>query len=214
MNKQTQTKKHDAVRTLTAHEMNYDRDAYTASPSAVSLWVRSLLQNWRQGTVATKDRSEVARSGKKPWKQKGTGRARAGTARSPLWRGGGVIFGPKARVKKLKVTKQVKNQVLRYLAHTFLTNDNVLTFDWKIAGDKPSTAQAAQFLKQASLHNKKLVLFVPMDDFVTYASFSNIPQVKVLFFDQGNAFDLMNTDHWIVLNKDVDSFKEMVSRWI
>ena len=214
MNTQTQTQKHDAVRTLTATEMHYDRDEFTASPSAVSLWVRSLLQNWRQGTVAVKDRSEVAKSGRKPWKQKGTGRARAGTARSPLWRGGGVTFGPKGRVRKLKVTKKVKNQVLRYLVHTFLTDDKVLSFDWKVEGDKPSTAQAAQFLKKADLQDKKLVLFVPMDDFVTYASFSNIPQVKVLFFDQANAFDLMNTDCWIVLNKDVDSFKEMVSQWI
>src|ERR1700731_1034429 len=59
--------------------------------------IRVLLQNWRQGTVGCKDRSEVWRTGKKPWKQKGTGRARAGTPRSPLWRGGGIIFGPQAR---------------------------------------------------------------------------------------------------------------------
>lgn len=73
-----------------------------------ALWVRVLMQNWRQGTVGCKGRSDVARSGKKPWKQKGTGRARAGTARSPLWRGGGVIFGPQMRTRTLKINKKIK----------------------------------------------------------------------------------------------------------
>jgi large subunit ribosomal protein L4 len=68
--------------------------------------VRALLQNWRQGTVACKGRSDVSFSNKKPWKQKGTGRARAGSARSPLWRGGGVAFGPQPRTRTLKITKE------------------------------------------------------------------------------------------------------------
>ena len=68
----------------------------------MSIYIRSLLQNWRQGTVACKGRSDVGYSNKKPWKQKGTGRARAGSARSPLWRGGGVIFGPQPRTRVLK----------------------------------------------------------------------------------------------------------------
>src|SRR3990167_8761361 len=72
-----------------------------------STWVRVLLQNGRQGTVACKGRSDVAFSNKKPWKQKGTGRARAGSARSPVWRKGGVIFGPQARVRKLSIPVNV-----------------------------------------------------------------------------------------------------------
>ena len=71
------------------------------------------MQNWRQGTVACKGRSDVAFSNKKPWKQKGTGRARAGSARSPLWRGGGVIFGPQPRTRMLKVAKQVKKKCFK-----------------------------------------------------------------------------------------------------
>lgn len=214
MNTQKLTIKHDAIRTLTANEMGFDHDKFKSVPQGISVWVRTLLQNWRQGTVGVKDRSEVNRTNKKPWKQKGTGRARAGTARSPLWRGGGVIFGPQARVRKLTVTKKVKNQAMGYLAYQFLSNDKVLSFDWNIEGGKPSTAQAAKFLKNANLHNMKFVLFVASDDFVTYASFSNIPQVRILFFDQANAFDVMNAECWVFLNKDIDSFKEMVSRWI
>ena len=79
----------------------------------MAVYVRSLLQNWRQGTVGCKGRSDVAYSNKKPWKQKGTGRARAGSARSPLWRGGGVIFGPQPRTRVLKAGKQVKKKCVK-----------------------------------------------------------------------------------------------------
>src|SRR3990170_8981839 len=83
-----------------------------ASREEISTWVRVLVHNWHQGTVGVKGRSDVAFSGKKPWKQKGTGRARAGTARSPLWRGGGVIFGPQAKVKTLRVSQKQKKNVM------------------------------------------------------------------------------------------------------
>src|SRR5680860_633450 len=82
------------------------------SPKAYSTWIKVLLQNWRQGTVGCKGRSDVAKSTKKPWKQKGTGRARAGSARSPLWRGGGVTFGPQKRSRKLKFPRNIKDSIL------------------------------------------------------------------------------------------------------
>lgn len=72
--------------------------------------MRVYLQNVRQGTVGSKGRSDIAYTNKKPWKQKGTGRARAGSARSPLWRGGGVVFGPQARIKMLKVPKKLSKK--------------------------------------------------------------------------------------------------------
>src|SRR5438105_1375079 len=81
---------------------------YGVDSAGFSNYIRSLIQNWRQGTVACKTRGEIAFSNKKPWKQKGTGRARAGSRRSPLWRKGGVIFGPQSRVRTLKVGRAVK----------------------------------------------------------------------------------------------------------
>lgn len=214
MTKQEKTVMQTPVRVLTPSEVGYGSYDHKPSTVAVSQWVRSLLQNWRQGTVGVKDRSEVSRTNKKPWKQKGTGRARAGTARSPLWRGGGVTFGPQPRTRKLTVTKQMKRCAMRYLSHQFLTKEKVISFDWQVDGTKPSTAQAARLLKNAQMHNKKIVLFLPVDDFLTFASFSNLPQVKVLFFDQANAFDVMSAERWMVLNKDFESFKQMVSKWI
>ena len=79
--------------TLSTKELGIETAQPEVSEVSFSNWVRALMQNWRQGTVGCKDRSEVGFSNKKPWKQKGTGRARAGSARSPLWRKGGVVFG-------------------------------------------------------------------------------------------------------------------------
>jgi large subunit ribosomal protein L4 len=207
-------KQHDAMRYVSAADLGFDATAAVAAPVAVSLWVRSLLQNWRQGTVAVKDRSEVAFSGKKPWKQKGTGQARAGTKASGLWRKGGVIWGPQERVRTLTVTKKTKKQALRYIVNSFVAQEKILAFNWQIQGDVPKTSQAAKLLKEAGLQNSKIVLFVPMDDFVTYASFANIPNVRLLFLDQANAYDLINAEYWVCLDKDIQHFKEMVMKWI
>ena len=99
------------MRTVVAQDLGFSEDSRkSVAPSTFSIEVRRLLQNWRQGTVACKGRSDVKGSTRKPWKQKGTGRARAGDVKSPIWRGGGVIFGPQKRVKTLKTTKAVRKR--------------------------------------------------------------------------------------------------------
>lgn len=181
---------------------------------AFSLWIRSLLQNWRQGTVACKGRADVNRTNKKPWKQKGTGRARAGSARSPLWRGGGVTFGPQPRTRTLTLSAQSKKNVLNALLFDYVDQSKISSLDWALNHERPKTAHAFSALKEAGLHNEKLILFLPTDDLLTYASFVNIPNVRILFFDQPNAFDLANSHHWVVLKKDLGHFKEMALKWI
>ncbi len=188
------------------------RTETTANTKALAQYIRALMQNWRQGTVACKDRSEVSFSNKKPWKQKGTGRARAGSPRSPLWRKGGVIFGPQERVRTLKVTKNHKREVFADLLWSKLEAQNVISLNWS-ADERPKTALAYTALKQAGLADKKVVLFVSTYDFITQASFANIPNVSMIFFDQPNAFTLAHGDHWMFLAKDSDLFKEMVGLW-
>ena len=201
--------------TISLQDVNIDASQKkTVSDKAFSVWVRSLLQNWRQGTVACKGRSDVAFSNKKPWKQKGTGRARAGSRRSPLWRGGGVMFGPQARVKMLHVPQSLKQNVLGALACEYLESGRVSCLDWNLQGDLPKTAQAYLALKNSSLVNNKINLFLPKNDHLSYASFANIPNVQIFLFDQPNAFDLAKCDHWVFLKKDFDHFKEMVTKWI
>lgn len=183
------------------------------SPVAFSQYIRVLRQNWRQGTLGCKDRGEVAFANRKPWKQKGTGRARAGSARSPLWRKGGTIFGPQPRVRTLKVSKNIKNNVLQSLLWDYLNNKNLISLKW-IPKDKPSTADVFKLLKNLNLHEKKIVLFVNRDDYITHSSFANIANVNMLLFDQPNAYDLSNGECWAFLDKDIDSFKGMVSSWL
>lgn len=184
------------------------------SGTGVSIYIRQLLQNWRQGTVGVKGRSDVSYSNRKPWKQKGTGRARAGSARSPLWRGGGIIFGPQPRVRMLKVSKKLKKAVFNNLLCDYLEHDKIRVLPWDFAGSAPKTSYAFNLLKTAHLADEKVTVFLPMNDVLAYASFINIPNVQVLLFDEANAFDLMNSKRWVVLQKDLSHFKEMVSKWL
>jgi large subunit ribosomal protein L4 len=184
-----------------------------ASDALFAQWVRVLRQNRRQGTVGCKDRSEVAFSNKKPWKQKGTGRARAGSLRSPLWRKGGVIFGPQPRVRTLSMNQKMKKRILQSLAYDFAGQSRIISLDWALNHDRPRTAAAFQALKAVQLAGKKINMFLSFNDDLHRCSFVNIPFLRVISFDQPNAYDLANSDYWVFLNKDSALFKEMVARW-
>lgn len=185
-----------------------------ACPVSFAISIRALLTSWRQGTVSCKDRSEVARSGKKPWKQKGTGRARAGTARSPLWRGGGVIHGPQPRVRKTMVSQKARLRSFSALFQRYMDQGLIQVADW-VVGDTPKTKTAFNLLHGARLTDKKsLVLFLTAQDRIHYASFANIPNIHLMFFDQPNVYDLARASGWIFLQKDEEQFKKMVMQWI
>jgi len=178
-----------------------------------AICIRTLLQNWRQGTVGCKGRSDVSFSNKKPWKQKGTGRARAGSKRSPLWRGGGVTFGPQMRDRKLKVSKGMRRGVLRGLVSSFADQQKVVMLDWLLQLDRPKTSMAYSALRDAGLTQKKVLLFLPVSDVMTAASFANIPNVHIMSFDEPNVYHLANAASWLILERDLESFKEMVAKW-
>lgn len=184
------------------------------APRAISDYVRALLQNWRQGTVWSRGRADVSFSNKKPWKQKGTGRARAGSPKSPLWRGGGVTFGPQERVRTLKTNKKMRQLALLSLLSDYVDRGALTVVDWIVSGDKPNTAAAHMMLKNHGLLNKRVTIFIPTGDALMYASLVNIPTVAVMNFDQPNAFDLMRSHHWIVFKKDQNLFREMVAQWL
>lgn len=195
-------------------EITLPADFEPVSEQLFSQWVHVLFQNWRQGTVAVKGRADVQLSGRKPWKQKGTGRARAGTARSPIWRGGGVTFGPQKRSRTLKINKAMRKAVFATLLADHLKSGNIFTIDWEITGDAPRTKQAMQLLAKLGMLDKKVTLFLPVDDRKTYASFLNVPNVQVLYYDQPNAFDLAGGGNWLILKRDLELFKETVGKWL
>ena len=210
---QSPVNEHGAKTSVTLETLGIDVEKNIVNSAGFAIWVRTLLQNWRQGTLGVKGRSEVSYSNKKPWKQKGTGRARAGSARSPLWRGGGVIFGPEPRTRTLKISKKLKKGIMNTLFWQHLEADKIHLIEGQITASKPSTKQAYQLLKNNGMLDKKVSIFVPIDDMLTYASFINIPNAQVLFFDEANAYDVVAGNHWLVFQKDLDSFKEMVSKW-
>lgn len=178
-----------------------------------ALWVRVLMQNWRQGTVGCKARSDVAKSTKKPWKQKGTGRARAGSARSPLWRGGGVTFGPQMRTRTLKINKKNKSRVIQQLMLGLVEENRLGVLDWSVEGEVPQTKQFVNALKKSDLDKKTITLFMDRTDFLVGLSIRNMSNVHPIFFDSANAYSLSANEKVVVLKKDVNQFKEMVAKW-
>lgn len=214
MNKQTNNKnaaQATGLTALTVQDLGIKSDTFTDVSYAI--WVRALMQNWRQGTVGTKTRGEVSFSNKKPWKQKGTGRARAGSARSPLWRGGGILFGPQPRVRTLKVNKQNKPQVLAAYLANMADQGNFFAMDWLLTENKPSTSSAHKAFKNAGLDTKKVVVFMDRNDHTTWSSLNNLPYVHVVTFDDVNAYELSLGNCIVVMSKDVNTLKEMVARW-
>lgn len=194
-------------------DFNINEDFLVGSPLLVSQAVRVHLQNARQGTVAVKSRSDlVSRSNKKPWKQKGTGKARAGTPRSPLWRGGGVCFGPQPRVRVLSLPKKMQVGAMRYLFLDLLDDQKIcrLSFD-PIA---KNTKAAFMLLKDLGLNEKKLTVLYNVCDVNVYYSFSNLKNVSLLSYDAVYAYAFARDGYVIFLEKDREQFEGMVTRWL
>ncbi len=159
--------------------------------------VTAQLAAIRRGTASTKTRSEVSGGGRKPWRQKGTGRARHGSIRSPLWVGGGITFGPKPRSYDKKVPKKVKRLALRSILSDKLNNEGLIVVD-ELSFDKPKTRQIVELLSNLDLEGKKVVIVLPEKDANVYLSARNIPGVKTLLVDALNAYDLLDNDYVIM----------------
>ncbi len=146
---------------------------------------------WRQGTQSAKGRSEVSGGGKKPWRQKGTGRARQGSTRAPQWRHGGVVFAPKPRsYAKRMNAKEVKLAMRSALSAKVRDNELVLVDDY--AFEKPSTKAAVAMLKALGLEGKRLTIIVRDEDINAYLSFRNVPKTFIITPDEANTYDLLN----------------------
>ncbi len=159
--------------------------------------VCSQLASRRQGTSSTKGRSEVRGGGKKPWRQKGTGNARVGTTRSPLWRGGGTVFGPKPRDYSYSVPKKMRNVALRSVLTSKVQDDKLLVLDC-LPFDKPSTKQMSTVLN--TLVGERLSVVIALGDWTESAwkSGRNIPGVRVMHAENLNVYTALQYDHLIV----------------
>jgi large subunit ribosomal protein L4 len=198
------------ARVVTAKELALE-SAAPADKKTFATAIRVLRQNWRQGTVGVKDRSEVAFANRKPWRQKGTGRARAGSARSPIWRKGGVTFGPQPRTRVLSISKQANRSVMLGLAYSYAQAGNIFSIGGSF--EKPNSKMAHQLLRDAGLATRKVTVFLRPEDVLAQRSFANVTKVKTLLFDQPNAFDLSATTAWVVFDNDLQQLKDMVGKW-
>jgi len=160
--------------------------------------VRAQRAAWRSGTHEPLTRSQVRGGGKKPWRQKGTGRARAGTSRSPLWRGGGIIHGPQPRCYEMRVPKKVRRLALK-MALTQKLHDRELTVLDQLRLDRIRTKDFAALLNRFEL--RKTLVVIPDRDEVIEKSARNIPNVKVLRSDGLNVYDLLNY-HSVIMTQD------------
>ncbi|HKH23927.1 MAG TPA: 50S ribosomal protein L4, partial [Acidimicrobiales bacterium] len=155
--------------------------------------VTAQLAAKRSGTQSTKTRAEVAGGGAKPWRQKGTGRARQGSIRSPQWRGGGVALGPKPRSYAQKTPKKMIRLALASALSDRRSEDKVIVLDeWGI--ESPSTKAAVAVLAKLELTGRILVV-LDREDVATLKSLRNVPHVHVLPADQLNAYDVLVSDY-------------------
>ena len=156
------------------------------------------LANKRQGTKGSKTRSEVRGGGRKPWRQKGTGRARAGSSRSPLWIGGGVIFAPKSRDYSKKVNKKVKNLAMRSVFSAKTADQELRVVDaFDFAAPKTKDMVAAL----DALNAKNALIVTPEKDVTVYLSARNITKVQATTVSELNVYDMLKYDV-LVLTQD------------
>ena len=162
--------------------------------------VNAYLANQRQGTASTKTKSEVRGGGKKPWKQKGTGRARVGSNRSPLWRGGGVIFGPKPRGYRVDLPEKVRKAALREAFKDKILSERVyLLAECQVPEAK--TRVVSKFLQKVSLSGKILISLPREAEFFRRAG-RNIPGVIFADWKGLNFYNILNSDS-LLISRDV-----------
>jgi large subunit ribosomal protein L4 len=169
------------------------------------------MSNARQGTVSTKTRAEVRGGGRKPWRQKGTGRARAGSNRSPLWRGGGVTFGPKPRDYSVKMNRKERRLALR-TALLSRAEDMVLVEAFEDRFERPKTRDFIDALGRwdVDLNGKVLVIVAEKQELV-YLSVRNIENVQLITANGLNVYDLLAADQLVITSPALELIQEVYS---
>jgi large subunit ribosomal protein L4 len=165
----------------------------TVNQAAMHASVRVFMNNLRQGTHKTKTRGEVSGGGAKPWRQKGTGRARAGTIRAAQWRGGGIVFGPRPRDYRTGIPRRVR-QLGRRSALNARAHEQALLVIEDLAFDAPKTAQLAQVLAEVGVIDRKVLLLTNGAKNPIYLSGRNLPAVHVMPYAEATAYEVLWSD--------------------
>src|SRR6056297_248309 len=171
--------------------------------------VKTYMANQRQGNQSAKTRSEVRGGGRKPWRQKGTGRARAGTIRSPLWKGGGVVFAPKQRDYSRKLPKKIKRLAIKSAFSSKVLNDEMVVLD-ELKLDSIKTKSMVDILSNLNVDKKALIVTGDNDKTVYYSA-RNIKGVKTTNVNTLNVYDILNYDKFIITKDALKKVEEVYS---
>ena len=175
--------------------------------AVMHMMVVSYLANQRQGTQSALTRSEVSGGGRKPWRQKGTGRARQGSTRAPQWYHGGVVFAPKPRDYRFSVNKKVKRLAMKSAFSAKAQADEIIVID-AIKFDEIKTAKAAEMLKAIGSEKKALIVLPEVDEKVIKSA-RNIPGVKTAQVNELNVYDILNADKLIIAKDALTKIEEV-----
>ncbi|OVE79018.1 50S ribosomal protein L4 [bacterium I07] len=188
-------------------------DVFGVEPNTHAMWlaVKAEMNNKRQGNSATKNRSAVRGGGRKPWRQKGRGTARAGTIRSPLWVGGGRVFGPSPRKYKTKMPKKV-SRLARRSALSFKAKEQKVYLVEDFSFDAPKTREMAQILKGLQLDAIKTLLLTPETNRTTWLSGRNLPKLSVREAAGFSTYDVVYADTLLIQKSALKTIKEVLGK--
>ncbi|NLX02042.1 MAG: 50S ribosomal protein L4 [Syntrophomonadaceae bacterium] len=170
-------------------------------------FVKMQLANKRVGTSSSKTRAEVSGGGKKPWRQKGTGRARVGSSRNPVWTGGGIAFGPKPRDYSYRLPRKARRLAMKSALSSKVLENNIIVVD-QLSFDEPKTKQMVATLQALNSSKKTLVITADGDPNVNKSA-RNIPGVKPLRVDFINVYDLLKYDTLLITRDAVAKVEEV-----
>jgi large subunit ribosomal protein L4 len=174
--------------------------------------VVAAMASKRAGTHKVKTRGEVRGGGVKPWRQKGTGRARQGSIRAPQWTGGGVVHGPVVRTHDQRINKKMVKGALRSALSDALTSGKLVALK-ELSFEEPKTKQAAEMLSALECDGRVLlVLATPTDSGAVEKSFRNIPQVRIAYIGGLGTYDVLLADHMLVTTEALDALETATER--
>ncbi|MCZ7601604.1 MAG: 50S ribosomal protein L4 [Melioribacteraceae bacterium] len=200
----------DGTKSSSKVELSDDIFGIEPNDHVIYLAVKTYLANQRQGTHKAKERAEVRGGGKKPWKQKGRGGARAGTSRSPLWVGGGTIFGPRPRNYRQKLNKKVL-QLARKSALSYKAKAEQIMVVEDFDFDSPKTKELVNILSSLNVNGKKTLLLTAGSREKVYLSGRNVPKLNILQASNASTYDLVNNQLVLLQKSAVEEIQNSLN---
>ena len=193
----------------TGRKVSLSKDIFSVEPNdhAIYLDVKQYLANQRQGTHKSKERADIVGSTRKIKKQKGTGTARAGSIKSPIFRGGGRVFGPRPRNYSFKLNKKLK-VLARKSALSYKAKEKAIAILEDFTFEAPRTKDYLEMMTSLSLNDKKTLLVIPASDKNIVLSGRNVQKTKIITADQINTYDVLNADTLVLVESSVEKIEK------